>query len=92
MGVIGWGVVWVFGALLAGHMAYNKGRSQVLYIVIGLVLSPIVALLMISFSQPNPTALQEREIKKGILKRCPSCAEAILKAATVCKHCGRQVI
>lgn len=91
MSVIGWGVVWLFGALLAGHVAYNKGRSQMLYIVIGLALSPVVALLMISFSQPDLAALQEREIKKGILKRCPSCAEAILKAATVCKHCGRQV-
>ena len=88
MSVIMWGVAWVFGALLAGHIAYNKGRSQMLYIMIGLVLTPVVALLMIICSKSDQAALQEREIKAGKSKRCPKCAEVVLKAATVCKHCG----
>lgn len=83
-----WIIGWVFGALLAGHIAYGKGRSQALYIFIGLFLTPIVALLMIVFSQQDDAELQKRELHSGRAKKCPACAEIVKKEATMCKHCG----
>jgi hypothetical protein len=86
-----WIAGWVFGALLAGHIAYGKGRSQALYIFIGLFLTPIVALLMIVFSRPDDAALQRRELHSGRAKICPACAEIVKREAKVCKHCGGAV-
>lgn len=40
----------------------------------------------------NPTQQQTRSISNRIEKPCPWCAEAILAAAKVCKHCGRDVV
>lgn len=86
-----WLAIWLFGALLAGHIAYGKGRSQMLYIVIGIFLTPIIALLMILFSKADDGVLQSREVKAGRAKICPACREVVKKEAVVCKHCGGAV-
>ncbi|WP_375515119.1 zinc ribbon domain-containing protein [uncultured Nostoc sp.] len=31
-------------------------------------------------------------INKGIYKKCPYCAETVIKEATVCKHCGNVLV
>lgn len=69
----------MFGSLLAGHIAYGKGRSQMLYIAIGIFLTPIIALLMILFSKADDGVLQSREVKAGRAKICPACREVVKK-------------
>lgn len=84
------GVLWfLFGALrcygaVAGsglseyERSYGVGSGFALYVVPGL----IVALI------GDRMAKRRRAARAA----CPHCAEPILKAAKVCKHCGRDVV
>jgi ribosomal protein L32 len=92
------GIVWFVCGLFAGLLYRNKGRSELLGCLGGVLLGP-VGLILALVSPTNKDALEQRErakleekVRKGQLKKCPHCGEFILPEASVCKHCGRDIV
>lgn len=77
---------WLLIAFACAFIASNKGRSGVLWFVIG-AMTAVLGLIVIA---ALPTEQRPRT-SKGEVKQCPFCAEEILAAAVVCKHCGRDI-
>ena len=80
-------VILAFIALIPAAIASNKGKSFFLWWIYGVcfwIIALIHSLVM------NPTA---KKVEASALaadgKVCPSCAEVVKRAATICKHCGR---
>ena len=75
--------VWIGPAWLAAKHAQKKGYSFGGFFVLGLFVSWIiswaVALILDDRGARGPTTF------------CPECAETILAAARVCKHCGHRL-
>lgn len=74
---------WIVCGIGAAAVASSKGRSPLAWLALGLLLGPIAILIVGFMAKPGPD--------KNKLRKCPYCAETILKEATVCKHCGREV-
>ncbi len=84
-------VLWVALAILVGLYAYRRGHSitgVLTFIVLGLLLSPLVAFIVAAVIPPS----EELLIEKGLAQRCPHCAELVKPAASVCSHCGRDLM
>lgn len=77
---------WLLIAFACAVIASNKGRSGVLWFIIG-ALTAVIGLVVIA-ALPSERSTQK---PRGNSKRCPFCAEEILSAAVVCKHCGRDI-
>ena len=75
--------IWVIAALGVGLVASTRGRGSGTWFVIGLLLSPLLAVVLL-FAMPNNAAA----ISTKTHHACPACAEQVLRAAVKCKHCG----
>lgn len=86
-------VVYLMIGLLCGAIAIPiaqaKGREGGSGFLLGFLLGPI-GILIVAILSPNTKALEDSELRSGIRKRCPDCAETVLKEARKCKHCGYQ--
>jgi hypothetical protein len=83
--------LWVALAVLAALYAYGRGHdisAVFLFLLLGLAFSPLVAFIAAALISPSEKAL----IDKGRAKRCPHCAELVKPEATVCSHCGRDLV
>lgn len=76
-------IIWVVCGIGAAVIASSKGRNAFGWFIGGLLLGPIGLLIVGFMGQPAPN--------ECTLRKCPYCAEQILKEAKVCKHCGRDV-
>jgi hypothetical protein len=74
---------WVVPSWLVATYAEKKNYSFwgffILSILIGWIIALLAALILKDRGTQAPT------------KQCPDCAETILAAARVCKHCGHRV-
>ena len=76
---IGWlGSAW-FVAMHAERKGYSFWGFLILAMLVSWPIALAAALLVGDRASPAPTT------------RCPECAETILAAARVCKHCGRRL-
>ena len=87
--------MWLFLTLItfsfiSGAVAYNKGRSVLGGMFVGLAAGPIgfIALLFLS---NNQEILDKRELKKGKAAKCHSCGEMVKKEAIKCRFCGQKL-
>lgn len=76
-------ILWIVCGIGAAAIASSKGRSVFGWLIGGFLLGPIGLLLVGLMGKPAPD--------ESTLRKCPHCAELILKEAKVCKHCGRDV-
>lgn len=76
-------ILWIVCGIGAAAIASSKGRSVFGWLIGGFLLGPIGLLIVGLMGRPAPD--------ESILRKCPHCAEQILKEAKVCKHCGRDV-
>jgi MFS family permease len=69
--------VWVLVAVAAGWLAEEKGRSPVIWFLIGLLSGPF-AVLLAGFAPRGAS---------GDYRRCKDCREPIRREAVVCPFC-----
>ncbi len=98
-----WFLAW---GIVCGAVASNRGRSPILWFIIGAAISPLA--LIVLLTMPNleierkseqeaaarraeASARQQREtIAARELRDCPYCAEPIKRQAKLCRHCGKE--
>lgn len=73
--------LWILLAVSTMAVAGYKNRNSVGWLCIGFVL-PLISLIVVSV-MPGLQAAES-------MKKCPECAEFVLKDAKVCKHCGNR--
>jgi hypothetical protein len=76
-------LVWLIPSWFVAMHAERKGYSFWGFLVLGFFVSWIIALAA--------ALLVDDRAARGPTMRCPECAETILAAARVCKHCGAQL-
>jgi hypothetical protein len=69
----------LIGAILNALLAGSKGRSRGVWALWGAI-TPLISLLILALLP---------KVEPGVA--CPFCAETILPAAQVCRHCGRDL-
>ena len=72
-------VLWLILCFAVVVYAGRKGRSQVSFFVISLLLSPLVGFLLVAVGPSNPERMG--------LKKCPACAEFVKDEAMKCRFC-----
>ena len=77
-------IIWLLFAVFSALLASGKNRSGVGWFFVGLLFGPF-GLLVVFFPKIEPQAA------KADTRRCPFCAEVVMRAAIVCKHCGRDI-
>ncbi len=83
-------VIWLVCGIIAAVIAMNKGRSGCGWFLVGVLLGPLGIILALVVSE-DKTEVEKRNMQSGEMKKCPFCAELVLKEAVVCKHCGRSL-
>jgi hypothetical protein len=87
MGVI---IAAILLGLIPAFIAKKKGRSFGLWWFYGAMLF-IIALIHSLLMKPNPQGIEQIQRSEG-LKKCAYCAEFVKVEASVCKHCGRDIV
>jgi len=84
-------VVWLILSFLAGWIAAQKGRSGTGFFLLALFLSPLIGILAAAFASRNDATLAKQALRKGIMVKCPACAELIKREATICRFCNQPI-
>ncbi len=84
---------WLVGTMVVAIIANNRARSGFGWFLLSILISPLFAgilVLALGHVKSNlPVPAQQKGTRNE--RACPHCAETILNAAKVCKHCGRDV-
>ncbi|MGR3494093.1 hypothetical protein [Citreimonas sp.] len=85
-------VFWLICAVVTAIIASSKGRSGFGWFLIGAVIGVFGIILIAclpSLAEEKPAPIDRRfPAASEKTKRCTDCAETVLSAAKVCKHCG----
>jgi hypothetical protein len=75
-------IAWIAFSIFIGLLAGSRGRDQLGWFLLSLLISPLLALLCL---------MVQRERLPGPTCFCPHCKERIRYDATVCRTCHRDV-
>lgn len=82
------GPLWLLFGAAAAFVANARGGDGLTGFLLGLFLGPLG--LVIACFTGSEAKRDERDVVAGAKKVCPRCAETVLRAALVCKHCGAE--
>jgi hypothetical protein len=82
--------VWFLCGIVGAIICDEKGRSAFGGLLVGLLFGPIGIIICAVLSRDD-TALEQRALRSGQMRKCPHCAEPIRPEAKVCRYCGRDV-
>lgn len=85
--------IWVIFAIVVAVAAAGRGRNPFGWFILACVISPLLAVILLALTPSRrevggPSWMERHE---GKARKCPFCAEYIMREAIVCKHCGRDV-
>lgn len=81
-------ILWVASAVLSAVVASSKGRSVLVWLILGFLFSffALIAVGLMPSLKKDPFApTPETHV------RCPECREFVFMDATKCKHCGTKL-
>lgn len=91
-------IFWLLFSVVVGIIASSRGRSGFGWFLLSIIISPLLSLILVALlpslktaapvAGPNP---QPAAPSVDQLRKCPECAELILREARRCKHCGSAV-
>lgn len=76
-------VFWIVFSVIVGAAAHWRGRNGAAWFFLSVLISPLLSVILVLVLPALPTADTHR--------RCPECAEVVLKDARRCKHCGSKL-
>jgi hypothetical protein len=85
--ILGWPLFVFAFAMAAGFAATARGRSGTGWFWLSFLLLGQFALLFVLVMHPLERGIEERRLKDGELKRCPTCAELVRPEALKCRYC-----
>ncbi len=81
-------LLWIVFSIVAGSIAYRKGRSDMLYFFFSMFLSPAIGIILALLITPDPGKIRARRMKKENLAECGQCMGLVMRGVKKCKHCG----
>jgi len=79
---------WLLFSVAVGILAGNRGRSGVGWFLLSMVISPLLGGLFCLVSSDLSKLAVITAPSSATHLQCPHCAEFVLPAANVCKHCN----
>ena len=76
-------LLWVLFCGMVSLYAWYKGLS--------FFFSPLIGLVVAVIMKQNIPIYEKRQIKLGLARRCPHCAEVIKRRESVCPFCDKEV-
>jgi len=84
-------ILYIIFAFLIGKWNYSRGNSFWLGLLLSLFLTPLIGFTIVAITRVEKKKLEERELKSGKSKKCPTCAEVIRADARKCRYCNSEV-
>jgi uncharacterized membrane protein YhaH (DUF805 family) len=89
--------IWLLGfiiqIIIAVYMykdAEKRGKSGVLWLIIGLLFGLIGLIVWLIVRPPEPSFYEKKVEKEKKERMCPSCGRAIPFDANICPYCGKR--
>lgn len=76
-------VIWIIFAFAVGFYAASRGRRRMLWALLALFVSPLIALIILAVLPVSTEGL----ILAGKHKKCPECGDIVPADANICLFC-----